>query len=57
MTKWGDDNHYKEMFLYFEIMKKTFVDKGIPVIITEIGVLIEQKKEIESIKKFLFFEF
>jgi endoglucanase len=33
MTKWGEDSHYKEMFSYFEIMKETFVDKGIPVII------------------------
>ena len=57
MTKWGDDSHYKEMFSYFELMKKTFVDKGIPVIITEVSVLTEQKKEIESIRKFLFFEF
>ena len=57
MTKWGEDNHYKEMFSYFELMKKTFVEKGIPVIITEVGVLTEQKKEIESIRKYLFFEF
>ena len=57
MTKWGDDNHYKEMFSYFEIMKKTFVDKGIPVVITEVGILTEQKKEIESIREYLFFEF
>ena len=57
MTKWGEDSHYKEMFSYFEIMKETFVDKGIPVIITEVGVLTEQKKEIDSIRKFLFFEF
>ena len=57
MTKWGDDSHYKEMFVYFEIMKKAFVDKGIPVIITEVGILTEQKKEIESIRDYLFFEF
>ena len=57
MTKWGNDNHYKEMFSYFETMKKTFIDKGIPVVITEIGVVTEQQKEIESIREYLFFEF
>jgi hypothetical protein len=45
------------MFSYFEIMKKTFVDKGIPVAITEVGILTEQKKEIESIREYLFFAF
>ena len=57
MTKWGTENDYKDMFLDFYSMKKTFVEKGIPVIITETGVLTEQKKEKESIREFLFFEF
>jgi len=57
LTKWGTENDYKDMFLDFDTMKKTFVDKGIPVIVTEIGVVTEQKKEKESIREFLYFEF
>jgi hypothetical protein len=57
MTKWGTENDYKDMFLDFDTMKKTYVDKGIPVIVTEVGVLTEQKKEKQSIREFLYFEF
>ena len=57
MTKWGTENDYKDMFLDFDTMKKTYVDKGIPVIVTEVGVITEQKKEKQSIREFLYFEF
>ena len=35
-------------------MKSYFVDKGIPIIINEVGVLTEEKKEIESIREYLY---
>jgi len=57
MTKWGNKNDYNEMFSIFEKLKEVFIDKGIPVVITEIGVLTEQAKEIESIREYLFFAF
>ena len=57
MTNWGTENDYKDMFLDFDTMKKTYVDKGIPVIVTEVGVITEQKKEKQSIREFLYFEF
>lgn len=57
MTTWGSENHYKDIFTNFEKLKKTFTDKGIPVIIVEVGVLTEQKKEINSIREFLYVEF
>ncbi len=57
LTKWGTESQYKAMFTNFEAMKEAFLDKGIPVIIDEIGVLTEQKKEIESIREFLYAEF
>ena len=53
LTKWGTEIQYKNMFTYFESMKKAFIDNGIPVIIGEVGVLTEQAKEIESIIKYL----
>jgi len=57
MTKWGNKNDYNEMFSVFERLKETYIDKGIPIVITEIGVLTEQEKEIESIREYLFFAF
>ena len=57
MTKWGGDYNFKEMFTNFETLKKSFLDKSIPIIITEIGVLTVAKKEIESIRDYLFAEY
>ena len=56
-TTWGTEAHYKDLFDDFETMKKSFLDKGIPIIIGETGVLTEQKKDPESIREYLFAEF
>ena len=57
LTEWGHENDYKDMISSFESMKKVFLDKDIPIVIVEIGVLTEQKKNPESIIKYLHFEF
>ena len=57
MKTWGTDNNYKDLVSNFEAMKKLFVDKGIAVIISEIGVLTEQQKEPESIREYLYATF
>ena len=54
---WGNSYDYYSMFEDFELMKRCFVDKGIPVIISEVGVLTEEKKEIESIREYLYMLF
>ena len=54
MKTWGTENQYKDMFSNFETIKETYADMGIPVIIVEAGVLTEQQKEPESIRRFLF---
>ena len=36
------------------MMKNTFVNKRIPIILNEVGVYTEQKKEIESIREYLY---
>ena len=36
------------------MMKEYFIDKGIPIIITEIGVITEQKKDKASIREYLY---
>ena len=45
MTTWGTEADYKEMVTNYETMKKAFVDKGIPVILGEVGVLTEEQKK------------
>ena len=52
--KWGSSAEYNEIIVDFETIKNNFIDKGIPVILTEVGVLTEEKKEIESIREYLY---
>ena len=54
---WGNSLDYYQILEDFELMKNSFVDKGIPVIINEVGVLTEEKKEIESIREYLYMVF
>ena len=54
---WGNSMDYYRIFEDFELMKRSFVDKGIPVIINKVGVLTEEKKEIESIREYLYMLF
>ena len=55
ISKWGLEVDYKNMFTDFQTMKTLFIDKKIPVVITETGVLTEQKKEKQSIRDYLHF--
>ena len=55
--KWGNSIEYQKVIDDFELMKSYFVDKGIPIIINEVGVLTEEKKEIESIREYLYMIF
>jgi endoglucanase len=54
---WGNSKDYYSLFEDFKLMKRFFVDKGIPVIINKVGVLTEEKKEIESIREYLYMLF
>ena len=54
---WGNYLDYFRLFEDFKLIKSYFVDKGIPVIISEVGVYTEQKKEIESIREYLYMLF
>ena len=51
---WGNENDYKEMFTNLETMKEVYADKGIAVIIVEVDIITEQKKEIDSIRRYLY---
>jgi len=54
---WGNQDEYFEIITNFDIMKNAFVNKGIPVIISEVGVLTEERKKIESIREYLYMVF
>jgi hypothetical protein len=57
MTTWGAEGDYNDMVTNFETIKKFFLNKGIPVILNEIGVLTEQKKEKKSIREYFYIQF
>ena len=52
VSTWGTDAEYKELTDNMDKLKKSFVDKGIPVIIGEYGCPIKNK-DPESVRKFL----
>ena len=44
---WGMEFDYKQLVNFFELIKDLYISKGIPIILSEVGVLTEQKKEKE----------
>ena len=54
IKEWGSIQNYKTIIEKFNLLKTIFLDKGIPVIITEVGMMTEQKKENNSIIEFLY---
>jgi len=48
---------YYQLITDFELMKNKLVKKGIPIVISEVGVLTEDKKELESIREYLYIIF
>ena len=51
---WGNQDEYIQIITDFELIKNTFVNKGIPVIISEVGVYTEERKKLESIREYLY---
>jgi hypothetical protein len=54
---WGNSLEYNYFFKDLELMITNFIDKGIPIIISEVGVLTKQNKELESIREYLYILF
>jgi hypothetical protein len=51
--KWGRDKDYKKIMYYFNNLKRILIDKGIPVVIGEIGIY-NKYIEKNSIRQFLY---
>ena len=54
VLSWGNQDEYFQIITDFELIKNTFVNKGIPVIISEVGVYTEERKKLESIREYLY---
>ena len=52
--KWGFEDNYNNLINDFEGLKGDFINKGIPVIISEFGVSTELNKEIDSIRLYIY---
>ena len=53
-TEWGSNSDYKEMIKNIDFLKKYYINKGIPLIIGEVGILTEQNNDINSFKENLY---
>ena len=51
-STWGSQSEVQELQRNMDLLKSTFIDKGVPVIIGEYGCPVKNK-ELDSIRKFL----
>jgi len=54
ITKWGSAYDYKEIINKIEILKSIFIDKGIPVIFSEVGILSKYNNITSPNREFLY---
>ena len=57
LSKWGSDIDFDEIMTNYYIMRVTFLDFGIPIVLSEVGVLTEDQKEEDSIRLYLYVVF
>ena len=51
-TEWGSDADFAELNKYMDMMKETFIDNGIPVIVGEYGLTTKNKTD-ETVQLYL----
>ena len=51
-TQWGNEKDIEELNKYFDMVKKRFIDNGVPVIVGEYGVATKNKTA-EMVRKYL----
>ena len=56
-SSWGSETQYKTIIHEFDIIKDYYINKGIPIIFPEIGVLTEINKQLIAIREYLYFIF
>ena len=53
-TTWGTQSDYNDMINNFEYLEKTYIQNGIPVILSEVAVDTEHNKDIKSIREYIY---
>jgi hypothetical protein len=56
-SSWGSETQYKTIIHEFDMIKDYYINKGIPIIFPEIGVLTEINKQLIAIREYLYFIF
>ena len=54
IIKWGSAYDYKEIMDKMELLKRIFIDKGIPIIFAEVGILSKYNNNISLNREFLY---
>ena len=54
IKNWGSENNYKDIMNKMELLKSIFIDKGIPVIFSEVGILSKYNNNVSSNREFLY---
>ena len=54
ITKWGSEYDYKEIMNKMEMLKSIFINKGIPIILGEVGILSKYNNNASSNRVFLY---
>ena len=54
IAKWGSEYDYKEIMNKMEMLKMSFINKGIPVIFGEVGILSKYNNNTSSNREFLY---
>ena len=54
IKKWGSNNDYKQLLKNFDFLKKNYIDEGIPVINSQVGIVTEKDFDFNSMKEFLY---
>jgi endoglucanase len=52
--KWGSEYDYKEIMNKMELFKSIFINKGIPIIFSEVGILSNYNNNVGSNREFLY---
>ena len=54
IKKWGSNNDYKQLLENFDFLKQNYIEAGIPIINSQVGIVIEKDFDINSMKEFLY---
>jgi len=54
IRKWGSNNDYKQLLENFDFLKQNYINEGIPIIYSQVGIITEKDFDINSMKEFLY---